>query len=145
MPLGQSCLGSWSLKFPTGAGEGVQRGTQCCPPSPTGGIVPPIWDTDRGSSNQIALFPPLTHDTPHHPHPLGFPGPPVAIHQQREFSGKRGRVRDPLLGIHFRRMLAKLPVEEDRGRGGGDGGMGVDVGPPFPLLVHTFRRQSALL
>ena len=97
MPLGQGWLGNGSLNFPMGAGEGVQRETQCCPPSPTGCVVPPIWDTDGGGSNQIALFPPLTHATPPAtPNPLGFPGPPVAIHQQRELSGKMGRFRDPL-------------------------------------------------
>ena len=51
------------------------------------GRLAPIWDTD-GYSHQMALF----------PLPLGVSGPLVLIHQQREFSGKRGRVRDPLWG-----------------------------------------------
>ena len=64
----------------------------------------PIWDTDGGGSNRIALFPPLPraatppHPTSPHPSPLGFSGPPVAIHRQREFSGKGGGGSGPLLG-----------------------------------------------
>ena len=83
--------GSQSLKFLTGAGEGVQRGTQCCPPTPTGGVVPQSWTVMGGSSNQIALFPLLPHAPPTpRPAPLFFLGV-LWSSTSREISLARGR------------------------------------------------------
>lgn len=103
-----------------GWGGGVPRkGDPVLPAHADWGRRAPTWDTDGGGSHRTALLPPLPraatppHPSSPHPSPLGFSGPPVATHRQRELSGKRGGFGAPPGGLAIGRALAKLPGEED--------------------------------
>ena len=83
----------------------------------------PIWDTDGGGSNRIALFPPLPRAaTPPHPASphLTPPQPPWFFWSSRGHPPAErilwqggGGFGTPPGGLAFGRTLAKLPGEED--------------------------------
>ena len=90
-------LGQREPKFPDGGWGGCAKGDPVLPALANWVRHAPYlghrWGRQQPDSPVSSSYP--CH-TPRHPHPLGFPGPPMAIHQQRELSGKMGRVRDPL-------------------------------------------------
>lgn len=101
-------------KVPDGGWGGGAKGEPCGPPTPTGGVLPRSGTLMGAATTQpcflLLLTPPPPSPLTPHPHPRGVSGPPVLIHQQRVFSGKRGEGSGPPLGdLPLERTLANLP------------------------------------